>query len=488
MERLLHHRRLYKAVLFLFIFIQASYIFLARIPHLTDSGNLYTASDTLSNSRLSYYAKISGSYSVGTSNWTIQSSSNPDVNTNHLFPQDIISIGNMGNLKVATVSGTTNFSTITSSSIGVANGDAVYASQSASHTIAFSNQSAVSEGAIRVLIPAGDNTSASNNGAPDGLSTAGFDFNGISGTNITCPTGGGVTQWMTATATSSATFGSNMHAFECRFRGTLSAAQALTMTIGNTSRSLINPAPKTGHTQGLADTYNLRVQLLQYPNYNVIDSVIITVSPVEAVLVSATVNPSLTFQISGVAASQTRCGISTSVATTATAVPYGDITATNAFYDAAHQLSVSTNAASGYIVKVAEDDELSADTNGDGTPDTAISDTTCDGANCTASTPGRWNTTTTNGWGYSLENSTSTVPFQYSTTSGNCSGGTYCAKQFACNNSTTCSSVTSAQQIASSSGPSTTQNLYVCYRLNVSSAQQAAYYQTRILYIATGTF
>ena len=477
-----------KSLLYFFVLFQASYIFLVKMPVVTDSGNLYSASDTLSNSRLSYYAKASGAYSVGTTNWTIQNSSNPDVNTNHLFPQDVISIGNMGQLTVATVSGSLTFSTRTASSIGVANGDTIYATQSATHTLAFTNQSAITEGAIRVLVPAGDSTSASNNGAPDGLSTAGFDFNSITGTNITCPTGGGVTQWLTATATSSATFGSNMHAFECRFRGTLSAAQALSMTIGNSSRALVNPAPKTGHTQGLADSYNVRIQLLQYPNYNVVDSVIVTVSPVEAVLVSATVNPSLTFQISGVAAAQTRCGVSTSVTTTATAVPYGDITTTSAFYDAAHQISVSTNAPSGYVVKVAEDDELSADTNGDGTLDTTISDTTCDGANCTASTKAKWNTTSTNGWGYSLENSTSTLPFAYGDTSGNCSGGTYCAKQFACNNSTNCSVVTAAQQIASSTAPSATQQFYVCYRLNVAPTTPAAYYQTRILYFASGTF
>ncbi len=488
MKKLFSGRLVYKILLYFFIFFQGTYLFLVKIPPVTDSGNLYSASDTLSNSRLSYYAKVSGAQSVGTSNWTIQNSGNPDVNTSHLFPQDTISIGNMGSLKVATVSGTTTFSTVTASTIGVANGDTVYASQSASHTLAFTNQSSINQGAIRVLIPAGSNTSGSNDGAPDGLSSAGFDFNSIAAANITCPTGGGVGTWQTATATASSTFGSNYHAFECRFAGTLSAAQALTMTVGNTSRALINPAPKTGHTQGLADTYNLRIQLLQYPSYNVVDSVIVTVSPIEAVLVSATVNPSLTFQISGVAAAATHCGVSTSVTTTATAVPFGDITTTGAFYDAAHLLAVSTNATSGYVVKVAEDDELSADTNGDGTPDTTLSDTTCDGANCSATTTGRWNTTTTNGWGYSLENSTSTVPFQYSTTSGNCSGGSYCAKQFACNNSTNCAGVTAAQQIASSTAPSSTQQLYVCYRLNVSATQQAAYYQTRILYFASGTF
>ena len=481
-------RILYKLALYSFVLFQGTFLFLVKAPSPTDSGNLYSASDTLSNSRLSYYAKVSGAQSVGTTNWTIQNSGNPDTNTNHLFPQDHISIGNIGNMQVATVSGTTSFSTVGASTIGIANGDTIYASQSAAHVLTFTNQSAITQGAIRVLIPAGTNTSGSNDGAPDGLSTAGFDFNNIAAANITCPTGGGVGTWQTPTATPSSTFGSNYHAFECRFAGSLSAAQALTFTIGNTSRALINPAPKTGHTQGLADTYNVRLQLLQYPNYNVVDSVIVTVSPVEAVLVSATVNPSLTFQISGVSASTTHCGVSTSVTTTATSVPFGDITATGAFYDAAHQLSVSTNAVSGYVVKVAEDDELSADTNGDGTPDTTLPDTTCDGANCSATTTGRWNTTSTEGWGYSLENSSSTVPFQYSTVTGNCSGGTYCAKQFACNNSTACSSVTAAQQIASSTAPSSTQNLYVCYRLNVGASQQAAYYQTRILYIATGTF
>jgi hypothetical protein len=79
------------------------------------------------------------------------------------------------------------------------------------------------------------------------------------------------------------------------------------MVVGGTKK-LINPAPKSTHTQGTADTYNVKIQILGYPQYNIIDSTIVTVSPTEAVLVSSTINPSLTFTIGGIAASQTYCG------------------------------------------------------------------------------------------------------------------------------------------------------------------------------------
>jgi len=485
----------YKLILILFVFLQGAQVFLYTFPKLksqeVDSGNLTTATDTLSNSRLSFYGKVSGTYDVNSGTFIMQSSSNPDNNTNHLFPQDVVLIGSNNNKTVATVEGTLQFSTTAKTTNQLANGDAIYATQSATHTVTFTTVSTgnIQGGAIRVLVPAGDSTSASNNSLPDGGATAGFDFNAITAGSVTCPTGGGVT-WATATATASATYGNNLHAFECRFYGGTLAAGAYTFTIGGATK-LINPAPRSSHTQGTADTYVVKIQQLDYASgYSPVDTVNVSVSPVEAVLVSATINPSLTFSITGQAAGASRCGVTTSVATTATAVPFGELTGSDTFYNAAHLISVSTNATSGYTIKLAEDDDLKKP----GTS-TYINVGTCDsGSTCSPTSKGQWQTPASNyGWGYSLHtvSGSPTLAFNYDDTSGgNCGGGTtYCAKAFACNNvSGGCSATTAEQTIASSTAPTSAQTFYTCYRLNYGPTQATGYYQTRLLYYALATF
>ncbi len=475
-----------KFVVFVFVFFQFAYLFLLKVPQFNtpvDSGNLTSASDTLSNSRLSFYGKVSGTYISGSSSFTMQGSGNPDNNTNNLFPNDTVLLGSNNSQNVASVSSSLNFSTSTVTTNQLANGDAIYATQSATHALAFTTASTIVDGAIRVLVPAGDSTSASNNHLPDGGGTAGFDFNGMTSSDVTCPTGGSVT-WAAATATASATFGSNLHAFECRFTGTLNASTALTMTVGGTNK-LINPAPKTGHVQGTADTYTVKIQELQYPSYAPIDETSVTVSPIEAVLVSATVNPSLTFTIASQNQGLTRCGRATTVATTATSVPFGNLTGSDTFYHAAQQLSISTNATTGYTIKVGEDDELTKLGSA-----TTIADTTCDSSGCpNPATYAKWTSTGTYGWGYSLENvSAATIAFQYNTNAGACDGTGDCSKQFACTNASNCSSVNSAETVASSSGPVSTQSFYVCYRLDYGPTQATGYYQTRVMYTAIAAF
>ena len=263
----INYRLLYKTVLVLFVFFQGLQVFLYTVPKLknqeVDSGNLTTASDTLSNSRLSFFGRVNGTHNQNVTLINMQSSSNPDNNTNHLFPRDIVLLGSNNNRTVASIAGTLQFTTISGISNQLADGNAIYATQSATHTIGFTTVTVgnMLGGAIRVLIPAGDSTSASNNSLPDGGSTAGFDFNAITAGSVTCPTGGGVT-WETATATASSTFGNNLHAFECRFRGGTLSAGAYTMTIGGATK-LINPAPRTSHTQGTADTYVVKIQQLE---------------------------------------------------------------------------------------------------------------------------------------------------------------------------------------------------------------------------------
>ncbi len=501
----------YRLFLFIFLFSQAGYLFLVKFPVRVDSGNLYNASDTLSNSRLSYYGEASGTYTAGTTSIAIKTSRTsylpPDIDTNHLFPLDNISLGPNGycntsgttECQVSAVQDSNNFILTKGLRVGLSDGDAIYATQSAIHTISFTNQTTVVDGSVVVYIPSGGSSSAtSQDGAPDGGPNSGFDLNGITYSNVTCPTGGDVS-WGSATVTAYQLVGSSYyHKISCGYTGTLSST-ALTMTIGDSSKALVNPAPKINgsytHNQGTADSYNIKIQLLDGGS-NIIDDVIVTTSPIEAVLVSAKVNPSLTLTIAG-QNSDTICGQTLDVtSSTAYAVPFGDVTQTNTFLNAAQKITVSTNATSGYYLKVAEDDEMSADLNGDGIPETILADTVCDDSQCTHSTSDDWDSTSTTGFGYSIENiDASIVPFEYNTTSDYCSNGSYCARNFACvdylnpSNPTACSTNdSSAQTIAHSITVASSEKLYVCYRLNVGVTQPAGSYQTRIYYVAYGTF
>lgn len=75
--------------------------------------------------------------------------------------------------------------------------------------------------------------------------------------------------------------------------------------------------------------------------------------------VSATIDPILTFSVSGVASGQTVAGsVNTNIATTSTTVPFGTLSAsTNRI--GAQDLSIATNAGSGYTITVAYTGPLS---------------------------------------------------------------------------------------------------------------------------------
>jgi len=80
------------------------------------------------------------------------------------------------------------------------------------------------------------------------------------------------------------------------------------------------------------------------------------------------------------------------------AVPFG-ILSLNAFANAAHTLTVSTNAAGGYAVTAIENDQLGKD--GGVTP--FIPDTPCDSGPCTNTTSQDWKVPTNSGFGYAIE-------------------------------------------------------------------------------------
>lgn len=473
----------YKLVLALFILsLFQGWVFFH--PTELDSATLTTAKDVLENSRLSFSSSLEGNHSVSATTITIATSGEADVNNFHIFPGDSVTIGT-GSYTVGTVidDATDDKFTITT---GLASGDnddndPIYVNQDAAHTVSFTTASAVADGAIRISIPATENDTNDSDSKPD---RDGFDLYGVADNDITCPSDGGVGsdydfESTEGEATDAA--GGGWHTFQCRYSGNGSGSTALTMTIGDyQNQTLLNPAPASGHTQGTADPYTIRIQNLD-SSYDVIDSVDVRVVLIEAVRVTATVEETLNFTIAGRSSGNTHCGAAANVTTQLYSVPFGSLTDLNTHYNAAQQLTVSTNADDGYEVTVFEDDELGLD----GADSPFIPDTACDVA-CTHTTTAEWTDASNNGFGYSLEEVSGTNPAKFEW-----EDGTWLAKHFP--NRTTGGMPTPEDQnadaeIMSNAGPVDSNSIYVCYRISISGLQEAGDYYNTITYIATPQF
>jgi len=438
-----------------------------------DSANLTSASDTLSSSRLSYYNSLANTHSAGSSLVTVNNS------TANLFNNDIVWIGDGSTGSTYTVKDIINNTRFSLTSGLDANdidqNDLVIATRSAVHTVSFTPATSITNGAIRVLIPAGTNNS--NDGIPN---HDGFDF-GVNAPSLTGPSGGGVGSWETPTATPSGGTGcaSGYHCFEARYNGTNNTSNALNFIIGGANK-LINPSRASG-SAGSAQTYTVIIQHLgpmtnQYP---VIDSTTIKIAVVESIRVTATVDPTINFTISGVAASQTKCNVSTSVETSAASVPLG-VLAIDSFTNAAQNLKTSTNAVGGYVVTALASQPL---TMVGGT--TKIPDTSGNG-NATEDAWDEWTSTNNKGFGYSIQNNDAfDVTFTYASASSQCSGGNdaFCARRFPA-----LSEAESVRQLFYSTTVADSEDVDVCYRAVISSTQAAGNYQNSLTYTATAIF
>jgi len=468
-------------------------LFLFSPPSL-QSATLTDASVTLSNSRLSYYAKVDGDHTAGLSTINIQTSSNADNDTNHLFPNDTVSVGPNGGLTVSTITDSDTFVLGSTLTVGASDGDAIYATQSGSVSVSFTLTSSIpADGYLRVTIP--DPASNGNDGAPDTAATSasnGWDLNSVSASDVSVSGGTGCT-W-NATETVSAGSGSG-HTIDATTT-TSCTGGTVTMTI-DSDPGLVNPAPPTsGHTQGISDSYQWTITTYDDdPSASgvAIDTVDVSVAPIEAVLVSATVDETLTFTVTGVTADSGTtgtCGITRTASSpdsTAYSIPWGTISTTYlaATHNASQLLEVDTNSGSGYAVTVIADDQMGKDgTTCTGDADASsncIQDTTCDATGCSHSTLRDWGSDPTSypGLGYSLQEvTTDAASFEY-----NDSAATFNAKQLADEEDSQ-----AAQTIMTESSPVEDSQVYVCYRLDVPATQPAGYYYNKIRYTATATF
>lgn len=451
-------------------------------PAQLESANLTSVKDTLQTSRLSARARVdSTGTSVGSSRVKLKTSASAPANTISTAPfkaGDSLTIGT-GTYTIVDIFDTDEFDvTPVLASGDTDDNDPIYLKIKPRHTVQFTTTSAVANGFFQVLIPA-DSTS-SNDGNPD---DEGYDFN--TSVDVTAPSDVGSTfDFVTGVATAAGATGctspANYHCFEFHYSGAGGVGQAFTLYLGNTNgtNTPIAPATGTSHTEGTADTYPIIIKQFgasANPNSATpTDTSTVRIAHIESVRVTATVDPTISFSIAGIASGQTRCGVSTDVTTTALSVPFGTMTL-NTFKTLAQDLTVSTNATGGYVVTASENDQLGKD----GATSPNIADTTCDGGTCTESTSAEWNTATNNGFGFSMQNvDAASAAFAY-----NESSRTFSAKQFA-----DITGGDTAQTIFSSTTVANSENAYVCYRLSVGATQAAGDYENQITYTATGTF
>jgi hypothetical protein len=486
--------RLFRRFLVVFLSV-ALFGAVAQVNNQLQSASLTSVSVTLSNSRLSFRGGLAAGNTAGSSTVILNTTPGayPSTSSAQLVEGDTLLIGEAGSLGTYTVASTSSLSTFTikspaNSALLAGDSEAaddVIASNSSSLTVRFTTANAIAGGRFRILVPSLTSDTAAADGIPDG---GYFDF-GASAPTVTCPTDITGYDFVTGTATASTITinTTDYHAYECAYSGAGASGTAFNGTTNDaiTISNIINPAPGASHTTGTADTYGLIVQHIN-SSFAVADNTAVGIGVIEAVKVTATVDPQITFQIIGLATGTSACGVNTGVTTTAASVPFGNISI-SAFTNAAQALTVSTNASSGFTVTAVENDQLGRNggvCTGDNTGQDCIRDSVGDGGAMTHAVSAEWTSASAKGFAYSLHdvNSSTTEAFAYTTATGNCTG-TYCARQFA-----DAEDSQSAVSIFSSSTVADNQNLYVCYRIIANTTTAAGNYENYLTYTATATF
>jgi len=188
-----------------------------------------------------------------------------------------------------------------------------------------------------------------------------------------------------------------------------------------------------------------------------IDSQVIAFIYTNGQLVTATVDPTLSFTIAGVATAQTVNGATTNVTTTGTTVPLGALT-TGSNRIAAQDLTVGTNAQGGYTVTVRYTGTFTSGAN-------TIAD-----FSGTNATPATFTAAGTPGFGYTTNDATL---------------GTGSAGRFSSNN--WAAFTTSPLEVAYNAAP-VSETTRVGYQAGIASTTSAGSYSTTVVYVVTPTY
>ncbi len=439
-------------------------------PSASFSANLTNTKDVLQSSRMSFAGRVIAPTAVGSSNvWIYTSAAGnfTSVSTAGLKPGDTLTIG-ANTYTIVSIVSTSQFTVTPALQAGDADDqEAIYYLAKPKHQISFTTASAVENGFFQVLVAAGNNDSI-----PD---ITGFDFAGgvtataSSITNYTFVAG-------VATAAGDTGCAAGYHCFEFHYSGAGDIGKDILLTIGlqDGTNTMIAPAPSSSRVANTADSYTYIIKNFvsgaDPATATPVDSSTGKIAVIEPVRVTATVDPSITFKIEGIAASETTCGLTTSVTTTATAVPFG-VMALDTFKVAAQKITVSTNAVSGYAVTAIENNRMS---NLAASP-SYIPDTTCDNGSCDHDTSDTWATAADNaGLGY--------------TVAAVAAGPTVAPIDLKFQHFPSVADNEPPFQIMSHTTIASSHAMHVCYQLSVDATQPAGNYENQITYTATASF
>ena len=449
--------------------------------------------DVLSNSQFSYYGGVGVGNSAGDTLIKLDiSTSFPSRTSNNLFVGDTISIGIGGSQSTYSIKDIGNTAQIIINTginaNAITEGGSIIATRSAIHTVSFEPQVNATGGFWQVLIKASNTgTEKFNDGIPDQY---GFDIGqtgtsyGIGSSNaITCPWSASPSIGTTmAVDIGSPAVTSYYNIIQCALPagGTNPAGTGATGTIviGVGNSMLINPSPShTAAAEGTADTFTYILRHLDSAGV-LLDQTVGKIAVVEAVRVTATIDPTLTFTIDNsgaISAGSTACGTGTSLAaaassTTGDQVIFGSLAIGTTGNQLAQRLSCVTNALGGYVITAYENSTMENISTG-----TTITDTACNGNGCSYTTAAAWTSasTTKSEFGYTMNTlgGGSSIPF----VQGN-------FKAFG-------QGPTQAQEIMKRiTTPTSTEFAYVCYRITATTIQEAGDYEAKIVYTATATF
>ena len=236
-------------------------------------------------------------------------------------------------LKMAQAATLTNVSdTLTDSNLGSRSG----------HTIDFTLQSALNDfgGADKIFVQLDPFTTAFNISK---LQVT--DFSATTGITVVSACSAGVSEFTLATTTSS---------FTLTICATDSVATSTVVNLAIASSTSIITNPNS------TQSYVIRVQTLNQGTAT-LDQADTRVAILSNVRVTASVDTSFTFTVSGLPSGTAINGVTTSTTTSATAIGFGTLDPTvNASTTAGQRLNVTTNAVNGFTVTVKEDQNLTS--------------------------------------------------------------------------------------------------------------------------------
>lgn len=439
--------------------------------------------DVLSNSQFSYYAEVGTGNSEASSIISINTGSLfPSKTTNNLFIGDTVSIGVGGSQSTYYVRGvgsTANFAINTGiSAISAVAGGSIISTRSAVHTVSFEPLVNSTGGYWQFLIKA---TSTGSEKSSDNIPDQnGFDLGNLNAGAISCPWGATATVGTTmAVSSGSPAVTSYYHVIQCALGAGITnpagTGETGTIVIGSGNTMMVNPTSSNSASQeGTANIFSFVLRHLDNSG-QLIDQSMGKIALVEAVRVTATIDPSITFIIDGIGATEvgsTACGTGSTLSpgaiyTSGDQVMFGSL-ALSSFNQLSQRLSCVTNASGGYVVTVHEEGVMENINSGATIPDTA-----CDGSGCTTTNATSWNTvsSTSSEFGYTMINVGSSIPF---------TPGYF--KPFGIG-------AANAQKIMErTSLPNGIESAYLCYRLSVTTSQEAGDYEAKVVYTATATF